>query len=104
VTPETDTGRPEAVDESVAVQPRPRLSRVRRDSRDQCREEFLAFVEELLDAIEAEPLEGERDAALELAADLWSRGDRPDSDICELIVRKLLGSESLREFVATGNY
>jgi len=44
--------------------------------RDQCREEFLAFVEELLDAIEAEPLEGERDAALELAADLKSRGDR----------------------------
>jgi len=31
VTPDRH-GRPEAVDESVAVQPRPRLSRVRRDS------------------------------------------------------------------------
>ena len=72
--------------------------------RDQSREDFLAFVEELLDAIEADPLEAEREAALELASELKTRGDRSDSAICELIVRKLLGNESLREFVDAGNY
>ena len=72
--------------------------------RDQPKAEFLAFVEELIAAVEAEPLSDERDAALELAEELKTRGDRSDSDICELLVEKLLGNESLREFVAAGNY
>lgn len=104
VTPETDTAARKPSTSQWRFNPDHGYLVFGGIPRDQCREEFLAFVEELLDAIEAEPLEGERDAALELAADLKSRGDRPDSDICELIVRKLLGSESLREFVATGNY
>lgn len=72
--------------------------------RDQPTEEFLAFVDELIEAIETDPLDSECEAALELARELKTRGDRSDSDICELIVQKLLGSDSICEFVATGNY
>ncbi|WP_066418820.1 hypothetical protein [Halorubrum aethiopicum] len=72
--------------------------------RDLPADAFESFVEELIAAIETEVLDDECDAALELAAELKARGDRSDSAICELIVRKILGNDSIREFVATGNY
>jgi len=104
VTPETDTAARKPSTSQWRVNPEHGYLVFGGIPRDQPAEEFLAFVEELIAAIEAEPLAGERDAALELAEDLKTRGDRSDSDICELIVRKLLSNESVREFVAAGNY
>jgi len=69
VTPETDTAARKPSTSQWRFNPDHGYLVFGGIPRDQCREEFLAFVEELLDAIEAEPLEGERDAALELAAD-----------------------------------
>lgn len=104
VTPETDTAARKPSTSRWRVTPEHGYLVFGGIPRDQPTDQFLAFVEELIAAIEAEPLDSERDAALELAAELKERGDRSDSDICELIVRKLLGTESLREFVASGNY
>ena len=104
VTPETDTAARKPSTSRWRYNPEHGYLVFGGIPRDQSREDFLAFVEERIDAIEADPLEGERDAALELAGDLKSRGDRSDSDICELIVQKLLSNESICEFVASGNY
>jgi hypothetical protein len=104
VTPETDTAARKPSTSRWRFNPEHGYLVFGGIPRDQSREDFLAFVEELLDAIEADPLEAEREAALELASELKTRGDRSDSAICELIVRKLLGNESLREFVDAGNY